>query len=603
MSVIEKTIFSVRINFFHEIVDTIRMNAGGVIMKRLVYIPVALMLLCSIVCELPQNPRNIDNAGIVKETLTAIPDIVPVNSVYSCTLVVKYPEFVDSFSVLQSVDSGAPEKIAGAPLDGDTLLLFKVHLSEPALFTLSLLVYKGDQVDSVTETVAVFSTTPVVSATQRKVVTPVDSSAVLRFDAVDPDSNLLEYYLSNGATVVDTQQFRASERAASAISKELTPSFLTGLDDTLKVFSVIVMDEDSQQSASALCTLIIRDTVFPAITRLPPLGDSIYTVKKLPDTLRVTVRDNWDIDSVKLGGRRVIFSGGDTVQLVVNGLDSGITAETLEAWDPAGNRSTERITFRYEGARVYLPEIAYIVQTVDEGGIFDTVHLDAKVTITDPDAAYGKDALQWSMVRESVDTGMTVEFDAEARTLYVAGPSGELFDDRVAVLSLTVTDPAGYSNTQHGVTFIMVEKNDPPHITLKGQGKIFGTVFDTLKLDTCGYDPEMNARLSWTIDRGAYFYPDFLSVTRCTGLVLGKTASKLPLCFDIPTGKVLIKPDSTAVAKVPTSQMVIADTLRFHLKSVTGTDTVETSRKIPFTWGRLQIIVPIEIPAEIYQKH
>lgn len=165
----------------------------------------------------------------------------------------------------------------------------------------------------------------------------------------------------------------------------------------------------------------------------------------------------------------------------------------------------------------------------------------------------------------------------------------------MAVLSVTVTDPAGHSASLNGVTFIMVEKNDPPRITLKGQGKIFGNPFDTLKLDTCGHDPEGNARLSWVIERGRYFYPESVYVDRCTNSTID-----LPrICYKMFSGKVLILADADSMATLPVSAGVV-DTLRFRLKSIDATDTMETSRNVVFTWGRLKIITPIEIP-ELFQ--
>ncbi|MBN1575100.1 MAG: hypothetical protein JW913_01005 [Chitinispirillaceae bacterium] len=559
-----------------------------------------LMILCGFFCELPQNPRTIDNAGVTRQTLTAIPVTVPVNSVYPCTVLVRYPEFIDSFTVVKSVNSGNPERIAGAAVDDDTTLLFSLHLPEPASYVITLLIYKGDRVDSLSTAVDVFSTTPLVAAAQTRVVTMVDSQTAVRFTAADPDSNLLAYILISGNAVPDTQQFHAGERAAATIRQELPVSLLTALHDTLVRFSAVVMDEDSQTSAAALCTLIVRDTVHPAITPLPPFNDSVRTVVKLPDTLRAVAVDNWAIDSVKFGGGRVSFSNGDTVRVVINKLDSGKTVDTLDAWDPAGNRTAIGIAMHYSGPKVYPPKIIPFYQTVNEGGRFDTVYLDQKVTITDSAATYGKDALRWTVAVTAKDSGMTVEFDSSKRALSIAGPAGELFRDRSVVLNLTVTDPAGQSDVLHGAMFIMVEKNDPPRITVKGQGRFFDSPFDTLRLDTCGHDPEKNAQLSWTITRGAYFYPLFLKITRCTGIIIDKT-TPTPVCFDYPTGKVLILPDTVAIKAVPSTQEAIFDTLLFSLKGVTAGDTAETMKRIPFSWGRMKVWIPIEIP-EFYLR-
>ena len=557
---------------------------------------ITLIILCGLFCELPENPRNIDSAGVTYQTLTAIPDRVPMNSVYPCTVVVQYPEFIDSFAVEKSMNSGTAEKIAGSSVVDDTVLTFSVFLPEQASYTVTLLIYKKDRVDSITHAITVFSTIPLVTAAKTRIVTNIDGgAAVVLFDVSDPDSNLLGYSLMQGSVLIEQQEFSASKRARATILKEFSASSLIAMRDTLIRFSVIVTDLDSQISATAVCTLIVRDTTVPAIDPLPPHRDTVRTVVKLPDTIRAVVSDNWIIDSVKFAGNRISFTVGDTVQTIINQLDSGTTIDSLEAWDIAGNRTVIGIALRYSGPKVYPPKIATIFQTVSEGGRFDTIYLDRKVTITDPEATYGKDSLRWKMVVDTIDSGMAVHFDSSARTLYVSGPAGELFHDRLVGLSLTVTDPAGYSGALNGATFVMVEKDDPPRITLKGQGEIFGVPFDTLRLDTCGYDPEKNAQLSWSIDRGTYFYDSSLFVIRCTGLKLDPI-DKSPVCFTIPTGKVLILPDSAAVASFPISQNVLSDTLLFTLRSITAGDTVETMKKVAFTWGRIQIVIPIEIP-------
>jgi hypothetical protein len=251
---------------------------------------------------------------------------------------------------------------------------------------------------------------------------------------------------------------------------------------------------------------------------------------------------------------------------------------------------------RYSGPKVYPPTLTSFFQTVNEGERFDTVFLDKRVTITDTAAKYGKSALRWSVRVDSLGNGMSPLLDTAARTLVVTGPSGELLYSRMTQLTLTVTDPAGLSASATG-TFFMVEKNDPPRITVSGQGKLFNGAFDTLKLDTCGNDPERNTQLVWTISRGKYFYADFLKTTRCTGLILPKqtTGTKLP-CVEVATGKVMIRPDTLALKAIPATQDLVIDTLLFSLKSIAAGDTVEVFKKVQFSWGRLKIYIPIDIP-------
>ena len=225
-------------------------------MNRPTDVIVTLLAFSFISCELPQNPRNADNAGIVKETITAIPDTVPVNSVYPCTLLIRYPEFIDSFAVFKCVNSDETDKIAGGAVGDDTVFVFSVYLPEPASYVITLLIYKEDSIDSLVATAFIFSTTPVVAASQSRIETMVENSAEVQFDVSDPDSNLLDYILTSDNSTPDTQQFRASQRAAATIRKELPVSFLSALQVTQVRYSVVVTDEDNQQSAAALCTLV-----------------------------------------------------------------------------------------------------------------------------------------------------------------------------------------------------------------------------------------------------------------------------------------------------------------------------------------------------------
>jgi len=183
---------------------------------------------------------------------------------------------------------------------------------------------------------------------------------------------------------------------------------------------------------------------------------------------------------------------------------------------------------------------------------------------------------------------MVVYFDSTERTLYIEGPADELFQDRIAALSLTVIDPNGGFDHLHGATFIMVEKNDPPTITLTGQQKLFGTAFDTISLDTCGFDPERNTHLEWQIDKGNYFVPESLFTVTCPK----GPSEKEPFasCFLQYTGKIRIVRDSTLF----TTQEVktIYDTLLFTLKSIAPGDTAEVSKRIPFTW--YQTFIPLD---------
>ena len=544
-----------------------------------------IVLMC--LCQLPQNLRTPENAGVDHETLSSLPVKAAANAVFACTVSVLYPEFIDSFALYQSTDGAQSVKIDGGVLGDDTVIVLSIVLPHPASYDFSFFLYKTDGVDTVTASLSVFSTTPEVQTESARRTVPVGDSVVYTFVVTDADSNMLEYMFSGGIFTAETHPFLASERAAATVTLTLSEEQVRSLRDTLMFFAMTAVDESGQTSRAAVCTLLVSDSVPPMVAAVAPLGDSAYMVDNLPDTLRMTIRDAWRVDSVKYGGTRVLFTADDTVMIPVANIDSGTTIDSLEAWDPAGNRTVKVITLQYAGAKVYPPKITPFFQTVNERQQFDTVFLDTKVTITDTTAAYGKDSLRWSVAVDSADSGMEVHFDSLKRKLLVTAPTGELLRDRIIMLSVTVTDPSGISSTLHGNTFIIIEKNDGPVITLRGQSKLFNTPFDTLVIDSCGYDPEHNSRLYWNIERGDYFYPDSLYTVNCPG------EKGIPSCFRMLNGKVRIAPDTVVINAVPATQSTIADTLRFTVQSVTGTDTATVTAKIPYVWNRIQII-PID---------
>lgn len=544
-----------------------------------------------VVLYLYRNDKAVDSFAdtftvlsvVSNETVSEIPDSIPIKSFFQCSVSVRYPDAIDSFAVVRSDVNADYSRKSYTGAVTDSLLVFDVSFPDSGSHTYSILFYCDTYVDSVTKTSFVFSTIPVVSASETNVSSYLDDSLMITFTAEDPDSNLLKYILSSDGGLAVDKQFLAGEQTEATVERELPLSYILALQDTVDLISFSVMDEDSQYSSTVLCTLQVVDTIKPEITSdVATLIDSIYTVSALPDTLTMNVTDNWHVDSVKFGGEKMPIDADGTVAIELVQLDSGTTLDSIEAWDRAGNRKSLEVRLYYSGPMIFQPDIAPIFQTVNEGSLFDTVYLDDKVTITDTAATYTKDSLRWSVETDTSDSGMHIHFDSLHRTLYVQAPEGEIHRDRIAVLSVTVVDPAGISKTQHGATFLIIEKDDPPRITLKGQNKTFGTPFDTLKLDTCGFDPEGANRLIWTIKRGTYFYPDSIYTKKCIEIG-GHT------CFSLFSGRVAIVEDTTKTKNV----ISISDTLTFTLKSVTAGDTATTSKKVPFVW-RASIIIPLD---------
>ena len=230
----------------------------------------------------------------------------------------------------------------------------------------------------------------------------------------------------------------------------------------------------------------------------------------------------------------VQISGTDTVAFSIVSLDSGVTTDSLEVWDRGGNRSVKSFQLTYSGEKTYPPKINPIaIAPIAEHSSFDTLYLDSCVKITDPSATYSVDSLKWTISVDALDSGMTVDFDSTTRKLHVGVTSGEISKDRKTLVSFRVTDPSGNSDEQKSVPFWVIEKNDPPEVVLKNQTVIGTAVFDTLKIDTCFFDPDPAQTLSIVIERGHYLKPDSISVLKCTGgSKLGQTQSVFPYLPD-----------------------------------------------------------------------
>jgi hypothetical protein len=165
-------------------------------------------------------------------------------------------------------------------------------------------------------------------------------------------------------------------------------------------------------------------------------------------------------------------------------------------------------------------------------------------------------------------------------------PDVEIGIDRYISLTIKVTDPRGESAVLPRVSFWVKEKNDPPVITIKDQVKPYGYAFDTLLLEKCGYDSDLNDRISWKIEAGKYFKPDSIystfSIWKPAAL---KSAAVIKNPIKNFTGRVAIIPDTSRFdpksKSIGTLQLV--DSLKF-----TATDGELTSVKyVKFTWNHL----------------
>lgn len=573
-------------------------------MKTKIFQLIGIIIVYSFLfCELPQNPRNIDNAGIRNlKSIDSIKSRIPINTTVPCTVIIKYPEFLDSVSIFLSFENKVKiaTKILANHERSDTLFLFELPFVYDGVGEICIHWYKVNNTqDSICKSVTVYKTIPIAEALQNKVIENIDDSINIKFRAIDPDSNLfsysVSYYKKNTSILMEEKEFLASQRFVGEISIPLSLKFLKEVADTQTIFSFKVMDEMKQESNIANCTLIIKDTLPPLINLLGWSEEKSKKVSSLPETVKTVVSDNWKVDSIKYNNKILNIIKKDTFEIVITDLDSGENLCVVEAWDKRGNYSKKEFKIIYEGKKIYPPEIKRFSQTINERELFQSVNLDDYVTITNPQATYSKEAIKWKVTVEYADSQMKVEYDSLSRRLSVTGPSGEIFYDRSLLLSLTACTPDTHCNSIHGILFMMKEINDPPVIKVKGQSKLFGIPFDTLLLDTCAYDPEGNSNLRffWTIQRGKYFYPE--SVFTNT-----KLCREGSICFPIKlfTGKIAIQPDTTKTKIVPSNESII-DSLRFILKSVElgKTDTLISSFMAQYIWYRTikidpQIIIP-----------
>jgi hypothetical protein len=531
-------------------------------------------------CTLPTDPaKNPKYAKIEKENVSTLPSVVPMGSVYKCTLLVALPELIDSFTISKSTPN-ANVVLASGDSVGDTIL-FTLELLQPDSYQISIILYKSQYVDTLKKQITVFSTIPLSSFSASSFTMHFGEKFTIPFTLKDPDSNLMRYTISRNGIRTDSVDVKVADRAG--LSGVIIPD--SGLNLLkLNYYKVEAVDVNSQYSTAALCTLVVVDTVPPKILSFTTMSDSKLLVPALPCTIGVTIADNWSLDSVKVSGAHVNLPGKDTIRIVKTFLDTGLTADSVEVWDRGKNRSVLKYKLEYHGAVQHPPELKPIVVTpILERGKFDTLHLDSYVEITDTAAHYSKDSLAWTITVETPDSIMNIVFDPVKRTLFVNVPSVEIGKDRYIALNIKVTDPKGLSDILYRVSFWVMEKNDAPVISIKNQITSFGAAFDTLLLGKSAFDSDPSDRISWKIEGGKYFKPDSIYTSLIKDITL-KAATSIIKPIRTFTGRVAIIPDTTKFipAKVPLTTQEIVDSLKF-----TASDgKLSESKYVKFTWTR-----------------
>lgn len=554
------------------------------VIRNSVYVfMVSIVISLISTCTLPMDPaKNPQYAKIEKENVSTLPSAVPMGSVFKCTLVVALPNLIDSFTISKTTPS-ANVIIASGDSVGETIH-FTLELMQPDSYQVSIILYKSQYRDTLIKQITVFSTIPLSSFTASRVTMHVGEKITIPFVLKDPDSNLMRYTISRNDSKADSIDVKMADRAG--LSGSITPD--SGLN-LLKVnyYKVEAVDVDFQYSKASLCTLTVVDSILPKVTPLTVLSDSKLSVPTLPCTLGVVITDDWNIDSVKVSGAQMSLPEKDTLWIAKTFLDTGLTSDSVEAWDRGSNRSVFRYKLEYHGAVQYPPELKSIaVAPIFERQTFDTLFLDSCVAITDTSAHYSKDSLKWTITVETPDPIIQHVFDPVKRTLYVKVPNVEIGKDRYIALNIQVTDPKGLSDILYRVSFWVMEKNDPPVISIKNQIKSFGTAFDTLILEKSAFDSDLYDRILWKIDGGNFFKPDSIYTSQFRDITF-KAATSIIKPIRTFTGKVAIVPDTTKFkpSTVPLSTLQIIDSLKF-----TASDgKLSESKYVKFTWTRLPI--------------
>jgi hypothetical protein len=561
--------------------------------KVLILLAMSIFFLYFCVCTLPTDPaKNPKYARIMNENITSLSSVLPMGTVFKCTLVVFLPALVDSYVVKKNTNSGTSIVASGDSV-GDTVL-FTIDFLQPDDYLVSIYLYKANYTDTLQKQFKVFSTVPLSLFSTNKVTMYVRENTSFPFTLSDPDSNLMTYFISRNGIVNDTVDVKVANRAS--LNGTILPDSGTKLQKN-NIYVIKAVDVDSQFSKSAICTVTVMDTTHPTIKPLFLAPDSKLTISSLPCTLGVVISDDWCIDSVKVSGIHWNLPKKDTLWVIKSFVDTGLTKDSIEVWDRGLNRTVFKITLKYHGIVQHPPMLkAITIAPIFERESFDTLYLDSFVVITDTASHYSKDSLKWAITADSTDSLLKHSFDPVKRALVVTVLKTEIGHDRYTSITIKVTDPKGLSDVLNRVAFWVMEKNDAPVIKVKNQSKLFGSSFDTLKLDSCGFDSDPSDLISWKIEAGKYFKPD--SIYRVLNFTLAKAATYIKKPLRTFTGKVAIIPDTTKFnpSLVPIGTTEIVDSLKF----IASDGDVTSEKYIRFTWNRLQIIkTGIELKPEL----
>jgi hypothetical protein len=500
---------------------------------------------------------------------------------YRCSVFVAHPTLADSFAVIDNFGGRdsliAAGKQIGAFQPDTGLIIFPVSVTGPGKHLVRVYVLIARAVkDSLVKSI-IGRSVPQVTPVASSYAAQLGDSVVVKFHVVSRDSNLLGYSTflnfdldSASSGRIDVMYPLISRVGDDTISRKFKGKvLLKGLTGPLLCHAQAV-DRSYAFSVVASCSIFVHDTIRPRLRLLPPHTAAKDSIKMLPDSVMVCAVDAWGVDSVTMNGAKMVFVNDSVAKMVVASLPQGVTAETIIAWDKAGNTDTVVLKLAYGGPPTYPPKIRPLDKSVREGRAFDTLFLDTCVIVTDPsisDIQAYKAALVWSITDSAGN--QVPSYNGTTRRLVVpVKPDSEWVD--TFSLNFKVVAPNGL-DVRVGV-FMVNDVPDPPIMNVQSvQAKLAGNAFDTLFLDTCAKDPDNAASsLMWSFKNGRIFRVDSIF----TGIKkLPKSSAINPVnpvnpIFSYFTRKIAIVPIDTT--KGGGAAWTGLDTLQFTVRDAGG---------------------------------
>jgi hypothetical protein len=549
-----------------------------------------------ITCSSPSNPyTNPGNATLGETALPPASSTLDAHSAYPCSVQVILPQYVDTIIVILS-EKGAVDTlfVRDSAKSDSPWVAFTLNPSSAGTCSLTIILVRSNGTrDSSSFAFAVQDLSPVAVAVPDTVRGYLGGSVTVRFSLRDPGKKLRSCFFdrqTNDTTVTDTVLNFGINTDTVTVTRTYADSMLfAGLVHPFIIFCQAIND-DSLVSARVACTVFVSDTTVPSLVLL---ADTVDTIRTLPVTIKAIVHDNWGIDSVQFNSHDMTLTG-DTALLAVSTLDSGKSIDTVVAFDKGGNSTIVLFPLTYSGHKTYPPHIKDVSKSVNEGHHFDTLFLDTCVTMGNPliidSIAYKRDSLDWvitdsnGIIVKTVLRGSPIS----ARKFFVSPPADTEWAGAIPFMFKAST-PGGLEDVKM-VTYTVAEVADTPQIILGTQCTGLGGTFDTLFLDTCGFDPDnKSSTLSWTFKPGTYFQVD--SIITCNGLLksaatdAGSIEILPPPCFLRFTRRIAIIPKKGLI--LPTT--AFSDAMTFTVMDPTG---LRRTKQIIFKQGNCSIKLP-----------